>query len=75
MFLRLLSRRIEYDINKNEHVFEEVNWIHNWFREPPSLRFCCRKAIRNKFGKQLTRYLRDLEYPKALKDYIRTITL
>ena len=57
------------------HDFEDVNWIQTWFREPPSLRFFCRKAIRKRFGKQLTRCLCDLEYPKALKDYIRTIIL
>ena len=70
--LRYIQGGIEFEMYDEEHGFEDVDWIHNWFHEPPSLRFFCRKAIRNTYGKQLTRMLHDLEYPKALTDYIRT---
>ena len=73
--LREIQRLIEYELEVKGLTNKDMKWIQAWFHEPHSLRFFCRKAIRNKFGKQLSRFLRDLEYPKMLKDYIRTIVL
>ena len=73
--LREIQFYLEYRLEKYGFENDDMKWIQAWFHEPLSLCFFCRKAIRNKFGKQLTRVLRDLEYPQSLKDYIRTIVL
>ena len=49
-----------------------TRWVMNWFQKPPSLKFHCRKVLREQYGKKLGPCLDQLQYPWFLKDYLRT---
>ena len=64
-----------YAIGQNDPRCKIIEWLNNWFKKPHSLRFFCRKTLRNTYRKKLSIIMRKIEYPKRLKDYILTVTL
>ena len=66
----------QYILDKNIHVNNKaIDWLETWYEEPHSLRFFCRKTLRLAYGSQLKRFIRNIDYPKQLKDYIQMKTL
>ena len=68
--------QFRYPILKAETRFQEDRlWLINWLRQPHSLKYFCRVTVRREYGKRLLAFIKTINYPTYLKDYITTKVL
>ena len=72
-----LARKILQGLQPFQNVDDSTDLIElkRWLEEPRSLKFFCRKKVRRTYKENVTVILDNIEYPKILKDYLRTKTL
>ena len=61
---RLKSQEQTFEKYDKNAFRKNIEWLKNWFIEPASLRFFCRKTFRKTFRKQLSTFVKNLNYPK-----------